>query len=243
VADLERSLELYDRVFELLEFPGDRVDSDGFHEWNDFSVTAADGEHPPTRGVHVAFAAESREQIDRWWRELTAAGYVDDGAPGLRPEYGSTYYGAFIRDLDGNSVEAVQHASATRRPGLIDHLWIRTRDLVAARSLYAALAPVVGLGVQTRGRMQLVAEGATFSVLRGQPTEHLHLAFGVADQATVVRFHEAGLAAGARDGGAPGERPHYRPGYYSAYLLDQDGNNLEAVHHGGQALDEHTFAR
>ena len=47
----------------------------------------------------------------------------------------------------------------------------------------------------------------------------------------VHRFHEAGLTAGGRDNGAPGERD-YHPGYYAAYLLDPDGNNIEAVHHG-----------
>ena len=60
---------------------------------------------------------------------------------------------------------------------------------------------------------------------------HVHLAFQAADRATVDRFHAAGLAAGGRDNGAPGERS-YHPGYYAAFLLDPDGNNIEAVHHG-----------
>jgi catechol 2,3-dioxygenase-like lactoylglutathione lyase family enzyme len=59
----------------------------------------------------------------------------------------------------------------------------------------------------------------------------VHIAFQANDREAVERFHEAGLAAGGRDNGAPGERP-YHPGYYSAYLLDPDGNNVEAVYHG-----------
>ena len=55
--------------------------------------------------------------------------------------------------------------------------------------------------------------------------------FQAADGETVHRFHEAVLAAGGRDNGAPGERA-YHPGYYSAYALDPDGNNVEAVYHG-----------
>ena len=60
---------------------------------------------------------------------------------------------------------------------------------------------------------------------------HVHLAFQARDQETVRRFHEAGLAAGGRDNGKPGER-QYHPGYFSAFLLDPDGNNVEAVYHG-----------
>jgi catechol 2,3-dioxygenase-like lactoylglutathione lyase family enzyme len=58
-----------------------------------------------------------------------------------------------------------------------------------------------------------------------------HLAFQAADQAMVRAFYEAGLAAGGKDNGGPGERP-YHPGYFAAFLLDPDGNNIEAVYHG-----------
>jgi catechol 2,3-dioxygenase-like lactoylglutathione lyase family enzyme len=59
----------------------------------------------------------------------------------------------------------------------------------------------------------------------------VHLAFQGRDQATVQRFHAAALAAGGRDNGAPGERP-YHPGYFAAFVLDPDGNNIEVVFHG-----------
>jgi catechol 2,3-dioxygenase-like lactoylglutathione lyase family enzyme len=66
----------------------------------------------------------------------------------------------------------------------------------------------------------------------GKLTGRLHLAFQAANRATVDAFYQAGLAAGGRDNGAPGERANYHPGYYAAFLLDPDGNNIEAVFHG-----------
>ena len=73
-------------------------------------------------------------------------------------------------------------------------------------------------------------EGASFSVLRGEPTENVHVAFTAPDSETVDEFHRIALAAGYRDNGAPGER-RYHPGYYGAFVLDPDGNNVEAVCH------------
>jgi catechol 2,3-dioxygenase-like lactoylglutathione lyase family enzyme len=236
VSDLDGSRELFARVFELLDFRGERSEGGGFLEWNDFSIAAADAAHPPTRNVHIGFAATSRPQIDRWWQGLTAAGYPDDGPPGPRPEYGRDYYGAFIRDRDDNSIEAVHHKTARPETGLIDHLWIRVRDLDASRRFYTAIAAAVGIPARDLGgRLQLIGERGTCSFLAGPPTENLHLAFGVADRDTVRAFHAAGLRAGGRDNGPPGERPRYHPGYYGAYLLDPNGHNVEAVYHGRAA--------
>jgi catechol 2,3-dioxygenase-like lactoylglutathione lyase family enzyme len=231
VADLAASRDFYARVFELLPYTGD-ADGGGFLEWDDFSLAEADGDHPPTRGAHIAFTAESRAGVDAWWQALTSGGYRDDGGPGPRPQYSESYYGAFLRDPDDNSIEAVHHDSVTTEQGLIDHLWIRVRDLGSAKRFYAGIAPAVGLRVDDRGdRAQFRAEGASFTILEGPPTENLHLAFGVPDLSTVADFHRAGLAAGGRDNGGPGERPEYHPGYYGAYVLDPDGNNIEAVFH------------
>src|SRR5205085_10261450 len=126
-------------AFELLASDGRRYDGVGFHEWNDFSIAAADESHPATRGLHVGFAATSRTEVDGWWEALTAAGHRDDGAPGPRPEYGPTYYGGFIRDPDGNSIEAVHHETADPETGVIDHLWIRVADLTPARGFYTEI--------------------------------------------------------------------------------------------------------
>jgi catechol 2,3-dioxygenase-like lactoylglutathione lyase family enzyme len=233
VQDLGRSRRFYDRVFELLAFDGKRYDSDFGVEWGDFSLAPSDPEHPLTTNVHIAFSAASHEQIDTWWKTLIEAGYTDDGAPGVRPQYSPDYYGAFVRDPDGNSVEAVQHESTATRPGLIDHLWIRVPDLERASHFYMAVAPTLDLSVTDGGeRIHLRATGASFALLEGeQLSENLHLAIGLNSISEIAEFHRRALAAGGTDNGGPGERPQYHPGYYGAYILDPAGTNLEAVFH------------
>jgi catechol 2,3-dioxygenase-like lactoylglutathione lyase family enzyme len=232
VSDLDAALQLHTRSFELLEFRGTRSDGGGFHEWNDFSIAAADEGHPRTSGVHIGFAATSPVQVDRWWEELTGAGYRDDGAPGPRPEYGPTYYGAFIRDADDNSLEAVHHETTDPATGVIDHLWIRVAELAPAKRFYTAVAEATGARTrESDDRVQVITESGTFSLLEGRAAQNLHLAVGVGDIETVRAFHQAGLRAGGRDNGAPGERPEYHTGYHGAYLLDPDGNNIESVWH------------
>jgi catechol 2,3-dioxygenase-like lactoylglutathione lyase family enzyme len=203
-----------------------------FSEWGDFLLTAGDEDHPPTRRLHVAFVAPSREQVDDFWREGTEAGYADEGQPGPRPEYRDDYYGAFLLDPDGNSAEAVHHG-ALRRDGSVDHLWIRVADVAAAKRFYETIAPHAGLrvGDDTPDRVQFSGSSGSFSLVRGTPTENLHMAFPTDDDADVQRFHRIATDAGYSDNGPPGERPRYHPGYYSAYVLDPDGNNIEVVNH------------
>ena len=231
-SDIDASVALYERSFDLLGFSGKPFEDDGFHEWNDFSVAPVEPDRPGTRNLHIGFAAASREQVETWWLELTRAGYWDAGAPGVRAEYRADYYGAFVLDPDGNSVEAVVHESTTPEAGTIDHVWVRVRDLGATRRFYERVLPAVGVRLAERpGRLAALAAGGSFSFVEGTPTENLHLAIGVGDQETVRAFHAAGLAAGGIDEGEPGERPRYHPGYYGAYLRDPDDNNIEAVFH------------
>src|ERR671934_2587655 len=103
-----------------------------FTEWQDFSLAAADDSQPPTRRLHVGFVAPSQEQAQAFWQAGIDAGHPDEGAPGPRPAYGDDYYGAFLLDPDGNSVEAVIHDDV-RRPGHVDHLWIRVADRAASQ--------------------------------------------------------------------------------------------------------------
>ena len=113
---------------------------------------------------------------------------------------------------------------------LLDHVHLRVADLEASKRFYTAALEALGrdLGGEREGAFWAdelyVSDDA-------QPTSALHLAFQAPDRETVDRWHAAVLAAGGRDNGAPGER-HYHPGYYAAYALDPDGNNIEAVHHG-----------
>jgi catechol 2,3-dioxygenase-like lactoylglutathione lyase family enzyme len=205
-----------------------------FAEWRDFSLAQADGDHPPTQRLHVAFVAPTHEQVDGFWQAGIDAGYRDDGAPGPRPQYLEDYYGAFLRDPDGNSVEAVHHGQL-RRDGIIDHLWIRVGDLEAATAFYTTVAPAAGLRVRRASDDRTAVNGSeggggSFSLVPGEPTANLHMAFP-GDEAAVGRFHADAVAAGYRPNGDPGERPQYHPGYYASYVLDPDGNNIEVVDH------------
>ena len=113
---------------------------------------------------------------------------------------------------------------------LLDHVHLRVADLEASKRFYAgALAPL-GLGLTGEGEGWFSAD-ELFVSEDGPPTSGLHIAFQAEDHGAVDRFHEAALAAGGRDNGGPGERS-YHPGYYAAYVLDPDGTNVEAVHHG-----------
>ena len=230
-SDRRASERFYDIVLPALGL--EKGDSDEhFAEWDDFSLVQASAESPVTKRLHIAFFAPSRDVIDAVWRVGTDAGYRDDGAPGLRPEYRDDYYGAFLLDPDGNSIEAVTHGG-TKSAGAIDHIWIRVTDLAAAKSFYETIAPHAGLRVSTETpeRVQVRGESGSFSLVRGEPTEHLHWAFPADRNETVDAFHRAATAAGYRDNGAPGERAVYHQGYYGAFVLDPDGNNVEVVNH------------
>ncbi len=205
-----------------------------FDEWKDFSLTQTDGGHPVTRNLHVAFAAPSRDEVDAFWQRGVDAGYRSDGQPGLRPQYDPNYYGAFLLDPDGNSVESCTGFRTGGDPP-IDHLWIGVHDLGESLRFWEAVAPALGLSVGEPHEDHFhIYSGDRSSALVADgrpPTEHVHLAFPVAADADVAEFHRAATAAGFRDNGAPGERPEYHPGYVGAFVLDPDGNNVEAVNH------------
>jgi catechol 2,3-dioxygenase-like lactoylglutathione lyase family enzyme len=207
-----------------------------YTEWEDFALGQAGDERPVTRGLHVGFAAPSREAVHAFHEAGVAAGYRDDGAPGPRPEYGPDYYGGFLLDPDGNSAEAVHHDDLLSGAN-VDHLWIRVADLDAAVAFYDTIAPYANLtrgnaGTEPRRQQFLDAERDSFSLVAGgTPTENVHIAFPTDDDAVVHAFHEAATNAGYRDNGGPGERPVYHAGYYAAFVLDPDGNNVEIVNH------------
>jgi catechol 2,3-dioxygenase-like lactoylglutathione lyase family enzyme len=199
-------------------------DADEFTEWDAFGI--ADG--TPSKRLHAGFAVADRAAVDAWWRRMTDAGYESDGEPGPRPQYSAEYYGAFVLDPDGNSVEAVVHE---RSGAGLDHLWLRTRDVDAQRRFYELIAPVVGIRLVRDAHFRFEDDSGSFTFVEGEPTENIHLAFGVPDFPTVEEFHRVLTGAGYASNGEPGERPHYHPGYYGAFVFDPDGHNVEAVFH------------
>jgi catechol 2,3-dioxygenase-like lactoylglutathione lyase family enzyme len=106
VADLAISRAFYETVLGAI---GGQPSSAGeqFTAFDDFILAPAGPERPATHSVHIGFATRSIEGVDAFWRAGTSAGYVSDGEPGPRPEYGADYYGGFLLDPDGNSAEAV----------------------------------------------------------------------------------------------------------------------------------------
>ena len=132
---------------------------------------------------------------------------------------------------------------------LIDHLHIVVADLDVSKAFYRAVLQSLGRDLSGEGDGYFYCD--ELFVTPGENLSHVHFAFQTASRDDVHRFYEAALAAvtfasdpqdpvpGERTievkayapNGAPGER-HYHPGYYAAFILDPDGNNIEAVHHG-----------
>ena len=117
------------------------------------------------------------------------------------------------------------------RGRLIDHVHLRVKDVEASKRFYRAVLGAVGLSdALDEGKGYFNAD-ELFVDKSDSSVSRVHLAFQAPDRETVHAFHRAALAAGGRDNGAPGERP-YHPGYYAAFVLDPDGNNVEVVFHG-----------
>jgi len=130
------------------------------------------------------------------------------------------------------------------RGRLIDHLQLVVRDLPASRTFYTAVlevlnVPIGGSADDHFWADELFVSTADSKAAAGSLTGRHHLAFQAQDRTMVDAFHSAALKNGGRDNGAPGERP-YHPGYYAAFVLDPDGNNIEAVFHGEARRSAHS---
>jgi len=122
------------------------------------------------------------------------------------------------------------------RGRLIDHIQLVVRDLPASQAFYSAVfevlkVPMGGTGDGYFWTDELFVSAKESEAAQGVLTGRHHLAFQAQDRAMVDAFYQAALAHGGKDNGAPGER-EYHPGYYAAFVLDPDGNNIEAVFHG-----------
>jgi catechol 2,3-dioxygenase-like lactoylglutathione lyase family enzyme len=123
------------------------------------------------------------------------------------------------------------------RGRLIDHIQLVVKDLPASRRFYEAVLEVLGVPVGGGGddffwADEFVVSSVDSEAADGKLTGRNHIAFQAADRAMVDAFYKVALENGGTDNGAPGERAAYHPGYYAAFVLDPDGNNIEAVYHG-----------
>jgi catechol 2,3-dioxygenase-like lactoylglutathione lyase family enzyme len=192
--------------------------------------------------------AAGEDTVKRFHQAALAAGGYDEGAPGLRPHYAADYYAAYVRDPDGNKLQAVYYANE-RKAGLagdsISHITLGTRDVARAGRFYEAVLATLGLvrlaGEEEQGEdaafgfkdtgVPIVFPQKTFD---GRPAtwgNGTHVAFQAANRAAVDAFYRAALSLGGLDEGAPALRPHYHTDYYAAYVRDPDGNKLQAVCH------------
>jgi lactoylglutathione lyase len=122
------------------------------------------------------------------------------------------------------------------RGRLIDHVQLVARNLPNSRRFYAAIFEALGIPLGGEGEDhfwydELFVSSRDSPAAAGVVTGRIHLAFQADSPDMVEKFYQAALDAGGWDNGAPGERP-YHPGYYAAFVLDTDGNNIEAVFHG-----------
>ena len=126
-----------------------------------------------------------------------------------------------------------------RRRVVIDHITIGVSDLARSRDFYRHVLTPLGfaeIGAWREGAHEVefgLEEANDFAISTEYGTESpAHVAFAADRREQVDEFYAAALAAGARDNGPPGLRPEYSEGYYGAFVLDPDGHNIEAVHHG-----------
>jgi lactoylglutathione lyase len=122
------------------------------------------------------------------------------------------------------------------RGRLLDHVHLVVSDLARSRRFYEAVFGALGVPLGGEGpgffwTDELFISDAKSPAASGKLTGRVHLAFQATGPEMVQEFHRRGLAAGGTDNGAPGPRP-YHPGYFAAFLVDPDGNNVEAVYHG-----------
>ena len=120
---------------------------------------------------------------------------------------------------------------------MIDHLGLEVRDYLRSKDFYlAALVPLGSeLLIEFESRVGGFGRAGKpfFWIREGEPAAGIHVAFAAPDTDSVDAFYAAAIGAGGEDNGPPGLRVQYHLGYYGAYVLDPDGNNVEAVHHGG----------
>jgi len=253
--DVGRAERFYTPVLETLgQVPRGSVAQDGY-----LLFGLADGSFPHIfiyhpfdglpatwgNGCHIAFNAPSCESVDAFYQAAMSHGGLDEGAPGCRPEYAADYYGAYVRDPDGNKLQAVCYTNG-RSCGpignVISHITIGLGDLARERTFYTSVLDVLGV-IEKPDDSDDVSigyglEGTELPALYVQRPfdgraatwgNGTHTAFKAATKDAVHAFHKAALANGGSCDGPPGPRPEYSANYYAAYVRDPVGNKLQAV--------------
>lgn len=255
--DLARSERFYSALMPilgqtLLEASHDQgVLMFGFADWRQpfLSVCQPFDGLPATwsNGFHIAFMAADKVAVEQFHESALVHGGFDEGAPGIRSIDAPDYYAAYVRDPDGNKLQAVCYLGGRRTgPGgdVISHITIGHTGFERAHAFYAdVLAPLGIVDIPEERHTGLAGfglKGFQTPIVYVQPPFNgraasfgngTHVAFSAPSSEAVDQFHAAACAHGGRSEGAPGPRPQYSADYYGAYVRDQVGNKLQAVFH------------
>ena len=200
----------------------------------------------PGNGFHIAWVAADKAAVEAFHTAALSHGGSDEGAPGHRPHYSADYFAAYVRDPDGNKLQAVFYEKG-RKAGfggaVLSHVTLPFDDLEAGLAFYEPVFAALGLG--RRHSSETPGEDYAFSrddadlpvafvqrPFNGEAAAHgngQHVSFFAETSAQVDRFFETALALGARDDGPPGVRPAYTQPYYAAYIRDPAGTKIQAV--------------
>ncbi len=194
-------------------------------------------------GTHLALLARDQAAVDAFHAAALAHGGYDEGAPGPREHYAPDYYGAYVRDPDGNKLQAVcfgDGRSTVPGEAAVSHVTLGINDVARAREFYGPVLATLDfecLREHDRGARygRQAIDLPWLSTVRpfdGRPASWgngTHVAFLAPSRAAVDAFHATATALGGMDEGAPGLRPQYKEHYYGAYVRDLDGNKLQAV--------------
>ncbi len=198
-----------------------------------------------SNGFHLAFNAKSQVEVENFYEIAIKNGAIDEGKPGLRKDYDEDYYGAYVRDLDGNKLQAVCYLNGRshwQQNSIVSHITFGLADLDRATNFYDATLGALDIqrldhesDHESRGYGSSRYE---LPVLYVQPTfdgrpatwgNGLHVALLAETRKQVDEFFEKALENGGTSEGAPGLRPNYSPNYYAAYVRDPVGNKIQAV--------------
>lgn len=264
--DLERASAFYDAVMPVLNHARAPISLDGFLAYAPISDLDSrqsdstgritpflcvcrpyDGQAAsPGNGFHIAWVASDKAAVEAFHAVALAHGGADEGAPGYRAHYSADYFAAYIRDPDGNKLQAVFYENG-RRAGkggaVLSHVTLPFDDLQAGLAFYEPVFATLGLSrlrsSESPGEDYAFSrDGVDLPVayvqrpFDGQAAAHgngQHVSFFAETSAQVDQFFEAALSHGATDDGAPGPRPAYTQPYYAAYIRAPSGTKIQAV--------------
>ena len=249
----QRAARFYAAVMPLLGFAarssaGSALSFAHRSSWPWVVVRRPDGGGPFDRGngYHVAFHVADEATVQGFHAAALAAGGSDEGGPGLREVYAPDYYGAYVRDPDGNKLQAVTYLNGRKAgPGgdVTSHITLGSNDLKRSCNFYTALMATLGharLPEEEEDEfdyafghaghaLPVVFPQLTFDELPARPPHGSYSVFRAASRQQVDDFHREGLRLGGSEIAAPGDNFDGGPAGYCAAIADLDGNALHVL--------------